>query len=36
MGALLTLGIIVLFMGLIVLFDWLGERQEKRTRGSSR
>jgi hypothetical protein len=34
-GAFITLGGILLFVAIIVLLDWLGERQEKRARGSS-
>lgn len=34
-GAFITLGGILLFAAIIALLDWLGERQEKRSRGST-
>ena len=34
-GAFITLGGIMLIAGIIALLDWLGERQEKGSRGST-
>ena len=34
-GAFITFGVILLFVAVIALLDWLAERQEKRSRGST-